>query len=123
MLNRDDKPEKTHMTDYALIADLAAEMPEIPPDSIVSRTVHTDDVLKAVLFGFAAGQELSEHTASMPATLFFVQGEANLTLGEDTHQVSAGAWVHMPPHLPHSITARTPVVMLLLLLRGGGDSA
>jgi quercetin dioxygenase-like cupin family protein len=30
-----------------------------------------------------------------------------------------GTWVHMPPNMPHSITAKTPVVMLLLLLRGG----
>ncbi len=32
------------MTDYALITDLAAELPDIPPDSIISRTVHTDSV-------------------------------------------------------------------------------
>jgi hypothetical protein len=28
-----------------------------------------------------------------------------------------GAWIHMPPNLPHSIRARTPVTMLLLLLK------
>jgi len=30
-----------------------------------------------VVFGFAQGEELSEHTASMPAVLHFLQGEAN----------------------------------------------
>lgn len=107
------------MTDYSFFANLDAEMSEIPPDSIVSRTLHTDDAVKAVLFGFAAGQELSEHTASMPATLIFLRGEAAVTLGDDVHQAQAGTWVHMPPHLPHSIKAQTPVVMLLLLLRSG----
>jgi hypothetical protein len=31
----------------------------------------------------------------------------------------ANTWIHMPPKLPHSnsITARTPLVMLLLLLK------
>jgi ferredoxin len=89
------------------------------PDSIVSRTLHGDDGVKAVIFGFAAGQELSEHTASMPATLVFLQGEADLKLGEDRMSAQPGTWVHMPPNMPHSITAKTPVVMLLLLLRGG----
>ncbi len=107
------------MPDYAFIADLMATMPQIPDDTIISRTVHSDDDVKAVLFGFAAGQELSEHTASMPATLVFLQGEADLTLGEDAQSARAGTWVHMPPNLSHSIVARTPVVMLLLLFRTG----
>ncbi len=106
------------MPETAFFADLLAAVPEIPPDSIVSRTIHSDDDLKAVLFGFAAGQELSEHTASMPATLIFLQGEARLTLGDETQDAQTGTWVHMPPHLPHSIHAHTPTVMLLLMLRG-----
>ncbi|HIC90113.1 MAG TPA: cupin domain-containing protein [Anaerolineae bacterium] len=84
---------------------------------MVSRTFYADDQVKAVLFGFAAGQELSEHTASQPAILYFVQGEAHLTLGDDSMEAKAGTWVHMPPQLPHSIVAKTPVVMLLLLIK------
>jgi quercetin dioxygenase-like cupin family protein len=70
-----------------------------------------------VLFGFAQGEELSEHTASMPAILHFLKGEAQLTLGSDQQQATPGTWVHMPAGLRHSIHARTPVVMLLLLLK------
>ena len=79
--------------------------------------LHNDDRLKAVLFGFAQGEELSEHTASMPAVLHFLQGEATVTLGDDRHEATAGAWAHMPAGLKHSIQARTPVVMLLFLLK------
>jgi quercetin dioxygenase-like cupin family protein len=39
--------------------------------------------LKVVVFGFAAGQELSEHTSSSPAIMHFIQGEAQVTLGTD----------------------------------------
>ncbi len=102
---------------YSFIADLATQIPDIPSDSIISRTVYSDEVVKAVLFGFAAGQELSEHTASSPAILHFVKGEARLTLGGDSMEAVAGTWAHMPPNLPHSILAKTPVVMLLLLLK------
>lgn len=94
------------------------EQVTIPEDGTISRTLYQDSGLKVVLFGFAAGQELSEHTASMPAIMHFIQGEARVTLGSDTIDARANTWVHMPAHLPHSIHARTPVVMLLLLLKG-----
>jgi quercetin dioxygenase-like cupin family protein len=97
-------------------ADLAALLPEITADSIVSRTFYSDKQLKAVLFGFAAGQELSEHTSAHPAVLHFLAGEATLTLGEETIAARPGTWAHMPARLPHSITAKTAVIMLLLLL-------
>ena len=97
-------------------SDLAKEVQ--PPDkSILSRTLYNDDRLKVVLFGFGQGEELSEHTASMPAILHFLQGEAKLTLGDDTLEAKPGTWVHMPTGQRHSIQAKTPVVMLLLLLK------
>jgi quercetin dioxygenase-like cupin family protein len=54
----------------------------------------------------------------MPAVLHFLQGEAKLTLGDDTLQARPGNWVHMAKGLRHSIQAKTPVVMLLLLVKG-----
>ena len=102
-------------TTYTHFSDLAKEVQ--PPDKgILSRTLFNDDRLKAVAFGFAQGEELSEHTASMPAVLHFLQGEATVTLGDDRHEATAGTWVHMPTGLRHSIQAKTPVVMLILLL-------
>jgi quercetin dioxygenase-like cupin family protein len=103
---------------FTYIEDLTRQLPEIPPDSIISRTVYSDDGVKVVLFGFAPGQELSEHTATQPAMLLIVAGEARLTLGDDAFEAVPGAWVHMAPKLPHSLLARTPVVMLLVLLKG-----
>jgi quercetin dioxygenase-like cupin family protein len=106
-------------SNYNYIEYLPDQLPEIPPDSIVSRTLSDDGQAKLVLFGFAAGQELSEHTASMPALLYFVDGEAHLTLGEDEYPARAGSWVSMAPRLPHSIVAKTQLVMLLVLLKAG----
>lgn len=101
---------------YTHIGDLAKEAPA-PEKGILSRTIYNDDRVKAVVFGFGQGEELSEHTASMPAILHFLQGEAKLTLDADTVEASCGSWVHMPAGLRHSIQAKTPVVMLLLLLK------
>jgi hypothetical protein len=38
-------------------------------------------------------------------------------LGDGDVQARPGTWVHMPTGLRHSIQARTPVVMLLVLLK------
>lgn len=101
---------------FTLLSNLNGEI-EPPADGTLSRTIHQDSRLKAVLFGFAPGQELSEHTASTPAIMHFLSGDADVTLAEDELAASAGTWVHMPPELPHSIRAKTQVTMLLLLLK------
>ena len=101
---------------YIHIVDLAEEA-EPPEDGILSRTLYNDEQVKAVIFGFGKGQELSEHTASTPAILHFIRGEAKLTIGDDEMVARAGAWVHMAPDSKHSIQATTPVVMLLMLMK------
>ncbi len=101
---------------YTFIPDLAGEV-KTPENGILSRTLHNDDRLKVVIFGFAPGQELSAHTAPMPAVIHILEGEAALTLGDDQRDAKAGAMVHMPPDLRHGIVARTPVVMVLYLLK------
>jgi transcriptional regulator with XRE-family HTH domain len=106
----------TMTTTYTHILNLA-KVAEPPADGILSRTIYQDDRAKAVVFGFGQGQELSEHTAAKPAMLFFVKGEAMLGLGEDMREARAETWVHMPANLKHSIKAKTPVVMLLVLLK------
>ena len=104
------------MAAYTQILDLVRAI-EPPPDGKVSRTILQDQHLKAVLFGFSEGQELSEHAASTPAVMHFLKG---------TLQSRWEATALTPPRelestcrrqLPHSINTRTPVVMLLLLLK------
>jgi len=100
--------------DYTLVEDLAA-MIDIQPESIVSRTFYKGDRLKAVLFGFDAGQVLSEHTSSQAAIIQIVRGDASITVGDDHHELKAGSWLHMPARLKHSVHAKTPLIMLLLM--------
>lgn len=102
---------------YSLVNDLMDAAP--PEKGILSRTLHGDDQVKVVLFHFAAGEELSEHTASVPAVLHFLSGKARVTLGETAVDAGPGTWVHMAAHLTHGIQARTPVVMLLTMLKAG----
>jgi quercetin dioxygenase-like cupin family protein len=105
------------MTDnYTYFRDLADEV-KPPADGTLSRTLVNTECVKIVLFGFAAGQELSEHTASMPAVLQFVSGSAAVMLGDNWVEAEAGSLIHMPAGLPHAIRAKTAAVMLLMLLK------
>lgn len=106
------------MPGYTYFDDLVALLPDAPEDSILSRTFFTEDGMKGILFRFAAGQELSEHTSSQAAVMHFLEGEAAVTLGGESFEARPGAWAHMAPRLPHSIVARTPVTMLLLMYGG-----
>jgi quercetin dioxygenase-like cupin family protein len=110
------------MNEEVYSINLNDKLPEVVADSIVSRTLFGSERVKAVLFGFAAGQELSEHTASTPAIIHILQGEATLTLGGAVQAAGPGTWVHMPAKLPHALVARTNVVMLLLLLRAEAEA-
>jgi quercetin dioxygenase-like cupin family protein len=103
------------MKPYIYIEHIAEQIESISPDTIVSRTLSNTPDLKVILFGFAPGQELSEHTSTHPAILHFLRGQAKVTLGQDTFAATAGTFAAIPPQMPHSIYAETEVIMLLLL--------
>jgi len=106
------------MSDYQMITDLRTVLPVIPEESIVSRTLYQSDTVRVILFGFAAGQELSEHSTPMAATLHVLSGQATVTLGAESFEVGPGAWAQMPPKLPHSIRAHAePVLMVLTMAK------
>lgn len=111
------------MSSYLYFPALRDEV-KIPEKGILSRTLQDDERTKVIVFGFAAGEELSAHTAPMPAIVHFLEGEAEVRLGDDTHAAKAGAVAYMPPQLTHGIRAKTPLAMLLILVKkapGAGD--
>ncbi len=111
-----DTPSPTY------IADLLAET-VMPPRGILSQTLSKADDVELVLFAFAAGEALTEHTSSRPAIMHVLSGEGDLTVDGEPHPARPGTWVRMPPDCRHSIAARTPLVMALYLLPVTGSSA
>lgn len=101
-------PPLTH-----LVEDLAAPVP--PAAGIHSRTLHTAGGAKVVLFMFADGEELSEHTSSRPAVMHVVSGEMDIVVDGESIAGRPGTWVAMAPGAAHALRARGPAVMLLTL--------
>ncbi|MEZ4519328.1 MAG: cupin domain-containing protein [Chloroflexota bacterium] len=53
----------------------------------------------------------------MPAVIQLLSGEMRLTLEDDVHDVEPGSFVYMPSHLKHAVYAKTPLIMLLQLIK------
>ena len=105
-------------TTYTYIPDLLKSMSTLPEDSIVSRVIAKSERLDVTLFGFAVGQALTEHSSPYQAIIQVLEGQAQISLGKDTVTAEAGAWINMPPNLPHSLKATSEFVMLLTLIKG-----
>ncbi len=89
------------------------------PNGIVSRTLLKAPNARAVLFGFAKGQELTEHTSTQQAIIQVLSGECDFSVNGKTHQLKAGDLLYMPPNAPHAVKATSQFSMLLLLLKPG----
>lgn len=104
------------MTEQFTIITALQEPLDAPADSIVSRTVYNGDGLRIVLFAFAPGQELTEHTSTREALIHVLEGEGLITLGDERVNARAGTLVRMAPHLPHSVQAHSSLRILLTMI-------
>jgi len=92
-----------------------ADETKFAANGIVSRTLLRTATSRVVLFGFAEGQELSEHTSTQHAVIQILSGECELSLGGKPHPAKVGDLIYMPPNLPHAVKATTQFSMLLTL--------
>ena len=72
-----------------VVADLMA-MVDVAEQGIVSKAIVENEHHKIVHFTLAAGQELSEHTASVPAAYDVLQGRGTVLAGRRRARGSAG---------------------------------
>jgi quercetin dioxygenase-like cupin family protein len=90
---------------------------QFAPNGIVSRTLLRAPNGRVVLFGFAEGQELTEHTSTQQALIQILSGECEFFLSGKPHAMKAGDLLYMPPNLPHAVKATKQFSMLLTLLK------
>ena len=103
-------------TTQPIVADLEA-IAQVADKGIVSKTIVENEHHKIVHFTFAPGQELSEHTASVPAVIQVLKGEGDVILGGERYEGAAGKLFYMPAHLKHAVQARGEFAILLTMFR------
>ncbi len=100
---------------HALITDLAGEV-TIQAGAIVSKVVDRGDGVNVTVFGFDAGEQLTEHQASKAAIVQVLSGRLRFTVDGEELDMGTGSWLHMSPGAPHALIAVEPTVMLLTLI-------
>jgi len=100
------------------VVSLAAET-QYASNGIVSRTLLRAPNARVVLFGFAEGQELTEHTSTQTAMVQVLSGECDFSLSGQVHKLKAGDFLYMPANAPHALKATTQFSMLLTLVKPG----
>ena len=98
------------------IVSLAAET-KFASNGIVSRTLLRTANSRTVLFGFAEGQELTEHTSTQHALIQILSGECDFSLDGKPNLLKTGEVLYMPPNMPHAVKATTQFSMLLTLFK------
>jgi len=105
------------MTDSVIYHANLADLTSAGPDSIISRTLSLDDQARVILFTFAPGQELSEHTAPYDALAHILEGEAEVRISGQPFAVKMGQAIILPANQPHALKATLRFKMLLTMIR------
>lgn len=103
---------------HTAVADASAAV-RIQEGSVVSKVIHRDEDLDVTVFGFDAGQGLTEHTASRAAIVQVLSGRLRFTADGEELDAGPGFWLHMTEGTPHALVATEPTLMLLALVRPG----
>lgn len=85
--------------------------------SVVSRKVLAASGGRVVLFAFAAGEGLSEHTTPFEAMIVLLEGRARVGLDSQTFVMEAGSLMPLPAGRPHSVHAVTDLRLALVMVQ------
>lgn len=83
---------------------------------VVSRTLAQGKNLSLTLFAFAKGEEISSHSSGGDAMVYLLDGEADITIGENTFHVKKGETIVMPAGIAHALLATEKFKMLLVVV-------
>jgi len=86
-------------------------------DAIVSKQLLKKESGNITLFAFSKGEGLSEHTAPFDAWILLLEGEAEISIGEETYAVSEGETITLPANIPHAVQSVSDFKMLLVMLK------
>ena len=111
---------RNNMLDVSTVAALI-DLVAVAPAAIVSRVLARTSGGSVTLFAFAAGQELSEHTAPFDALVQVVDGRLEITIAGKPLSVGPSEVVVMPANVPHALRATEDSRMILTMLREVGE--
>lgn len=83
---------------------------------VVSRTLAQNDHVSVTLFAFAAGEEISTHSAGGDAFVTCIDGVGTTVIDGEPFELHEGQSIVMPKGHPHSVHANEQFKMLLVVV-------
>ncbi len=83
---------------------------------VVSRTLSQGRNMSLTLFAFDKGEEISSHSSGGDAMVYLLDGEADITIGDNSFHVKKGETIVMPAGVPHALFAKEQFKMLLVVV-------
>jgi quercetin dioxygenase-like cupin family protein len=115
-----------HVSDPLITIDCLAELATLRGGDAYTTADHTaytiakQSGMRVVLIALKPGGRMNEHHAHAPITLHGLQGNLNLTLGDQTVRLTPGVLVTVAQGMPHSVEAIDESAFLLTI---GGVTA
>ena len=87
------------------------------PGKVISLTLVQNERVSITLFAFGQGEGISTHSAPGDALVYIIDGEAEITVGDQTLNTGIGQVVVMPANIPHGLEAKQNFKMLLVVVK------
>ena len=85
--------------------------------SIVSKEIIKKPTGTVTIFAFDQDQGLSEHTAPFDAMVYVLDGEVEIIISGEAHQLREGEMIIMPGGKPHALRAVKRFKMMLVMVK------
>jgi quercetin dioxygenase-like cupin family protein len=109
---------RTPVDESVVVADLASEVP-VTPSATTSRVVVANEAVRVVVFSFDTGEQLTEHTSTMPVVVQVLRGALRFEVAGATHDLGAADCVYLAPNELHALEAVEPSLVSLVMIPAG----
>ena len=96
---------------------VSSESIEYADGSVVSKTIVKKPGGNITLFAFDKGEGLAEHSSPHDALVQLLDGKAEITIGEASHNLKAGQNIILPANIPHALKAVEKFKMMLTMIK------
>lgn len=84
---------------------------------VISLTLVQNERVSITLFAFSQGEGISTHSAPGDAMVYIIDGEAEITIGEQVVTAHEGQVLVMPANISHGLEARQNFKMMLTVVK------
>jgi len=101
--------------DFSKVIEMKS-LVEYQEGQVVSRTLAQGKPLSLTLFAFDKGEEISSHSSGGDALVYILDGQAEITVGDEIFSLKEGETIVMPAGIAHALLAQEKFKMLLVVV-------